>query len=250
MSVFHFRSTLLLDSTLFKLRGSTTPYAIASASVLHNPLHPLHARTVERYQQHLQQLNEYYVVPLSIHKSSCVRSRIRRRLNEASRLALSEYGYKLDGSPVNKMSGLPKILGSLAYFPEYEVVSAPWEKLMGEVKEGITRFMEMREKEQGQGQGHKSREDKRWPGKGSKHKHGSEKYGGEQKRKKYPNPRRQQHVESTGHEEKTSGAQRRKYPIIRSTGGTGGMGRQQHAESAGHVEKPDEYRLKLTKNDR
>ncbi|KAF8544288.1 hypothetical protein BDD12DRAFT_801374 [Trichophaea hybrida] len=239
MSVFSFRSTLLLQHPLLTLRASTTPYAVASAPVLHNPLHPLHLRTVTRYQKHLKQLNQYFVVPLSIHKSYCVRSRIRRRLHEACRLSLVEHGYKLDGTPVRKEEeGVQGLLGTIAFFPVYEVVSTPWDEIMGLMKEGVGRFVELA-KQEGRKEVVVEEREKGGKRKGGFriHKQGGGKYGGGEQRPRYQNQGRQQEQRTNG----GGGHRGRVYPTI---------GKEQTPAAKGgirHSKTRSEYRLKLSK---
>jgi len=150
LTLLHFRGPFLLKSPFFQLRGSAKPFAIVNELPFRNRLHPLHARTVARFNLRQTQLSLYIVVGLTIHKSNCVRDRIRRRISEATRLALAEFGYRVDGSvlPVpNRMkeTGRRGMVGTLVYHPEYKVVSAPWEELMADVKKGVEKFMIMKE---------------------------------------------------------------------------------------------------------
>lgn len=144
-NIFSFRSRLLVNSSLFTLRASPKTIVVSSDAALRNPQHPLHQRTVARSLQRQKELNQYYVVPLTVHKKSCVRSRIRRRIHEATRLAFAELGYRLDGMPLNDKDGdeSKRVLGTLAYFPQYKAVSADWKALQDEVRRGVVGFMEM-----------------------------------------------------------------------------------------------------------
>jgi hypothetical protein len=152
LTLLHFRGPFLLKSPFFQLRGSAKPFAVVNDVPFRNRMHPLHARTVARFRVRQTQLSLYVVVGLAIHKSNCVRDRIRRRITEATRLALADFGYRVDGSvlPVpNRMkeAGRRGMVGTLVYHPEYKVVSAPWEELMADVKKGVEKFMILKERD-------------------------------------------------------------------------------------------------------
>ena len=152
ISLLSFRGPILLKSPYFLMRGSAKPFAIVNESPFRNRMHPLHARTIARFQARQTKLNLYIVVSTATHKSNCVRDRIRRRLNEATRLALADFGYRLDGSPIHVQNRMKEgarmwMVGTLVYHPEYKVVSTPWEELMAEVKKGIEKFMILKERD-------------------------------------------------------------------------------------------------------
>jgi RNase P protein component len=165
-----FSGKIIWSTGLFTLRAMPRSFVMAAFPALSNKLHPLHKRTTDRYQERLNGLITYTIVPLTIHKSSCVRQRIKRRIKEATRVVLAESGWKMNGSVIQKEAGKeekkrrPKeqLTGTLCYFPGYEVVSAPWDSLVKDVGHGIKRFlMEKGLAEKGQTMYRRRREDGR-----------------------------------------------------------------------------------------
>jgi len=163
-----FSGKIIWSTGLFTLRAMPGSFVIAAFPALSNKLHPLHKRTTDRYQRRLDDLITYTIVPLTVHKSSCVRQRIKRRVREATRVVLAENGWKMNGSVIQKEAGeeekkkRPKerLTGTLCYFPGYEVVSAPWDSLVKDVGDGIKRFlMEKGLTEKGQAMDRRWRED-------------------------------------------------------------------------------------------
>jgi hypothetical protein len=152
-TLWTFRGPVLLQTTFFSLRASPRPFAIVAQQAFTNKMHPLHQRTTEKFLARQTQLNIYTVVPLETSKHATVRDRIRRRLHEATRLALVDRGYKADGSPIqnkDKDGGemwKEKLLGTLCFYPTFSVVSADWEELRKNVDLGIKKFMELKAKD-------------------------------------------------------------------------------------------------------
>jgi hypothetical protein len=149
-TLWTFRGPVLLQTPLFTLRASARPFAIVAQQAFMNKLHPLHQRTTEKFLQRQTQLNIYTVVPLETSKHATVRDRIRRRLNEATRLGLVDLGYKADGTPIQKDGqgkDKEKLLGTLCFYPTLPVVSVKWEELRENVNLGLKKFMALKERD-------------------------------------------------------------------------------------------------------
>ncbi|KAA8905504.1 hypothetical protein FN846DRAFT_890539 [Sphaerosporella brunnea] len=152
-TVFSFRGAILQQTTLFTLRASPRPFAIVSQQPFQSVMHPLHKRTRENFAARQTQLNIYMVVSVDVSKYATVRDRIRRRMNEATRLTLASHGYRPDGTPLplpaDKSSAprLEKLLGTLCFYVTYSVVSVDWETLTKEVELGVKKFMVLKARE-------------------------------------------------------------------------------------------------------
>ncbi|CCX13528.1 hypothetical protein FPQ18DRAFT_314234 [Pyronema domesticum] len=174
-SIFVMKSGTSLETPLFKFKGSQFPFAVVNADVVDNPLHPLYKRTEQQYKEKINQLNIYCIIPLAVHKNASVRNRIRRRITEAARRVLGEYGWGIDGEPIDQkkkkkkevgeknggyertaermVAGIledsitatpdrkEKLLGTMAFWPTYKAVSADWEELMKLVRQAVDKLL-------------------------------------------------------------------------------------------------------------
>lgn len=130
----------------------STKYTLQTTQLLdvrfYDTTHPLYRRQREKEERQKDSLLIYMIMPKTLAKNATVRHRCKRRINEASRLALKEHGYTLHGRPIeSKISDAldkttkPGISGTILFLPGTIIINEKWDVLCQQVKTAIDKFV-------------------------------------------------------------------------------------------------------------
>lgn len=141
-----FATKPLIASKSFTLKHALRPVVSLNIAVAKNKYHPLYEKALERLKDEERPLLIIDVIA-TIKRTSpkaVVRNRSKHRIREATHQVLKENGYGTDGKAGDGKK--EDLVGTLAFFTTAESVLTPWEELKEEVRNGVVKWLALRQK--------------------------------------------------------------------------------------------------------